>query len=189
VIGGGSFIDGARMGAITVGLNHLAHYLEFVARNWKPTIFINQWVIPSGFSQEEYIVKLKRALIASGFNERLSIQNNSLIGRIKAILVGSPTASVTIKDFRLGVDRLEAGGYASLNDPNSIVIYNGLSTSRSAGVPMWAYVNATLHEIGHALFGFSHDSVSIMDYQRAYRYGTGFVFWQKQIISQSIWGR
>jgi len=162
-----------------------------------PTIFVNMYATPKGFDVEGYLTSLKSALIANGFSKDLVVERSSIIGNIKAWWNDSPTATVTIKNFRLGQDRLEAGGYATLNDPHSMIIYNGLSaTGANKTIAMWKYINATVHEIGHGLFGFDHDSSgmtsdpsSIMDYRSTYTQGAGFNGEQKVIIMESIWGR
>lgn len=126
------------------------------------------------------------------------VEESSLSGSIKAWWNNSATATVTIKNFRLGYDRLEAGGYAYLNDPHSMVIYNGLSAEGAGkSVPMWMYVNASVHEIGHGIFGFDHaagtgftnDPSSIMDYRSVSRQGAGFNAAQQAIIMGSVWGQ
>lgn len=125
------------------------------------------------------------------------VEPSTLSGTLKAWWNNSPTATVTLKDFVLGQDEYEAGGYASLNSPHSMVIYNGLSP-RGAGksIPMWIYINATVHEIGHGMFGFKHDSggktndaSSIMDYRSVYKQGAGFNGTQQVFIMESIWGK
>lgn len=95
----------------------------------------------------------------------------------------------------------EAGGFATLNNPNSIVIYWGLSGSSITGQggTIGDYVNATLHEIGHGFLGFGHDAMgnatgisssapSVMDYRYVYQ-GIGFNSQELKVISGSIWGR
>ncbi len=162
-----------------------------------PTIFVNLSVTPEGFDRNRYFTLLKSNLVANGFNSNLSIEESSIYGNFKAWWNGSPTATVTIKNFQLGRDSYGAGGYAELNNPHSIIIYNEL-TMRTTGrkVPLWKYVNATIHEVGHGLFGFNHDSkgktkdpLSIMDYRSAYNKGAGFNAEQRAIIKKSIWGR
>jgi hypothetical protein len=162
-----------------------------------PTVFVNMYATPKGFDVDEYLTGLRSALIANGFSNDLVVERSSISGRLKAWWNNSPTATVTIKNFRLGQDELESGGYSRMNDPHSIIIYNGLSeTGAGKSVPMWKYINATLHEIGHALFGFNHDSrgmtsdpSSIMDYRSAYIQGAGFNKTQQFIIMQSKWGK
>ncbi len=103
-----------------------------------------------------------------------------------------------MKNFRLGQDEYDAGGYSELNDANSMVIYNYLNTfGLKHVVQTWEYINATIHEIGHGLFGFKHapktgytnDPSSIMDYRSAYRKGAGFNSLQQVIIMESKWGK
>ncbi|UXE67870.1 MAG: hypothetical protein KA713_04500 [Chryseotalea sp. WA131a] len=140
---------------------------------------------------------MRTTLIANGFASNLVVEYSSLGGRLKAWWNDSPTGTVTIKNFRLGKDKLEAGGYSPSNDPNGPIVYNGLSpTGAGKQLPMCAYVNAAVHEIGHGFFGFSHafgtgatnDPTSIMDYRSAYRQGAGFNADQQAIIKASIWG-
>lgn len=155
------------------------------------------YATPKGFGVDEYLTGLRSALIANGFSNDLVVERSSISGSLKAWWNNSPTATVTIKNFRLGQDRLEAGGYATLNDPHSMIIYNGLSaTGAGTSVAMWMYINATVHEIGHGVFGFDHDSSgmtsdpsSIMDYRSAYTQGAGFNGAQQVIIMESIWGK
>jgi hypothetical protein len=150
-----------------------------------------------GFNQEEYFSALKNALILNGFSSNLNIQESSLLGRLKSWWHDAPTATIDIKNFRLGTDRIGAGGYSRLNDPQSIIVYNELNSQRSGReIPLWMYVNASMHEIGHALFGFNHDHngftddpSSIMDYRSSYKYGAGFNTAQQNIIINSVWGR
>jgi hypothetical protein len=166
-------------------------------QNGPPTIFVNMYATPKGFGVDEYLTGLRSALIANGFSNDLVVEPSSISGSIKAWWNSSPTATVTIKNFRLGQDRLEAGGYATLNDPHSIIIYNGLSpTGANSSVAMWKYINATVHEIGHGIFGFDHDSSgmtndasSIMDYRSAWTRGAGFSGAQQVVIMESKWGK
>ncbi|MBN8650336.1 MAG: hypothetical protein J0L67_02850, partial [Cytophagales bacterium] len=167
------------------------------AQNGPPTIFVNMYATPKGFSVDEYLTGLKSALIANGFSNDLVVERSSISGSVKAWWNNSPTATVTIKNFRLGYDELDAGGYSHLNNPNSMIIYNGLSPSgEGKSKSMWKYINVTLHEIGHGIFGFNHDNngmttdpSSIMDYRSSYRQGAGFNGEQQVIIMESIWGK
>ena len=122
---------------------------------------------------------------------------------MKAWWVGAPTATVTMRNFTLARDGFvgrKASGYAYRNDPHSIVIYNGLNpnVSSSSTPATWNYVNATIHELGHGLFGFTHtakgftnDPTSIMDYRSNYLRvrNVNFNAAERKIILKSKWGQ
>jgi hypothetical protein len=192
-MGGGKFANGAVTGAYVMALNHMGGKWS---EPGNPTIFINRLCIPAGFNTEEYINLLKEELVKNGFSKDLVVELYSFKGALKAWFNNSPTGTVTIKNFRLGQDRINAGGYATLYDEDSIIVYNGLSmTPSNSVVPTWEYVNATMHEIGHAFFGFYHDKFgftndpsSVMDVRGAYTKGAGFNSGQQNIIKKSIWG-
>ncbi|PZX56803.1 RHS repeat-associated protein [Algoriphagus chordae] len=161
-----------------------------------PTIFVSKWITPTGFNNEDYYKTLKSTLVQNGFNSKLKIKDESIMGRLKAWWQGSPTATITIKNFNLSRDSFGAGGYARLGDPHSITEYNELSMQPKGRVlDTWKYVNASVHELGHGLFKFDHNSQgytedpnSIMDYRSAYVQGAGFNLSQQSIIRKSIWG-
>jgi len=120
---------------------------------------------------------LKGRLISNGFSNNLSIEKLTLFPYLKAWWNGYPRAKVTIKKFVLGQDSYGAGGYVALNDPYSPVVYTGLSYQNSSAYqPIWKYVNASMHELGHGIFGFEHDENGytndpngIMDYRSVHK--------------------
>ena len=83
-------------------------------------------------------------------------------------------------------------GYGSPGNPLSSIVYWGLSdTSVMFQADISDYVNATLHEMGHGVFGFPDTqgvSSSLMDYDYVYTPGQTFNSQQVQTISNSIWG-
>jgi hypothetical protein len=166
--------------------------------NGPPTIFVNVYARPKGFSVNEYITGLKKALVANGFSSDLVIEQSSISGIIKAWWNNSPTGTITIKNFRLGQDPLKAAAHSPLNNSGGVTVLNGLSaTGAGKSVPMWMYINATIHEIGHGFFGFNHasgtgltnDSTSIMDYRSAWIQGAGFNGAQQVVVMESKWGK
>ena len=165
-----------------------------------PYIFINLNIKPKGFNRQEFTSLLKQRLIDNGFSQNLNVEYWNLGNRIKSWWNNSPTANITIKNFRLGKDPLDASGY-SVPGSNEGVVYNGLSPKGSyqtRSLPTWNYVNASMHELGHAIFKFSHtaegftnDPSSIMDYRSNYlsKKIVNFNKVQQSIIRKSIWGR
>ena len=110
---------------------------------------------------------------------------------VKSWWNGNPTATVTFKDFILGRDELDAGGYAYQNDPHSAIVYKGLSSdpNPNISIPKWLYLNAALHEVGHAVFGFGHPKGnSVMWHKTAYKRPVGFNQVQRRIVINSKWG-
>jgi hypothetical protein len=163
-----------------------------------PVLFIDFWATPKGMNREEFMEALGKSLIANGVTDGLSVESASIQGKLKAFLNGSPTGTLTVKHFKFPGDRLDAGGYAKLNDPNSMIIYTGLSRSgANRKVDQWMYVNGALHETGHGVFGFSHESrtgytdysSSIMDYRGVWKQGAGFSPSEQIIIMESKWGK
>lgn len=57
-------------------------------------------------------------------------------------------------------------------------------------IPKWLYLNAALHEVGHAVFGFGHvtEGTSAMWARNAYAGPAGFDQHQRNIIMKSKWG-
>ncbi|HEY9047594.1 MAG TPA: RHS repeat-associated core domain-containing protein [Ohtaekwangia sp.] len=161
-----------------------------------PIIFINFAVTPHGFNKQEYFDQLQQKLVENGFNPNVQVKQYSMSDRLSAWWNNSPTATISISNYHTG-DPIDAGAFSHLNDPNSIIIYNGLNPlSIRAVVATWAYVNTTLHEIGHAFFGFTHDAEgnttgdpTVMDYDYQYAQGMGFNLREKeQVANNSIWG-
>jgi len=117
-----------------------------------PIIFINFAATPNRFNKQEYFDQLQKKLVENGFNPKVQVKQYSMSDRISAWWNNSPTATISISNYHTG-DPIDAGAFSLHNNPNSIIIFNGLDPlSIRAEVATWAYVNATLHEIGHAFF-------------------------------------
>lgn len=76
------------------------------------------------------------------------------------------------------------------------VVYNGLSnnSSNTATYPPWRYVNASMHELGHAIWGFGHDNNGftnfpggIMDYRGVKAKSANFSPAEQKQILNSGW--
>src|SRR5690606_33537401 len=118
----------------------------------KPVIFISFSATPKDFNKADYFSQLTSALIANGFNRSVQVKEYSFTEEFKAWWNNSPTGLVSFRYARPD-DPGDAGGVANLNQTNSIVVFPGLNGIYQQGsIPIWAYVNATLHEIGHAFF-------------------------------------
>lgn len=167
------------------------------AQQGSPTIFISFSHMPKGFDKAAYLQALRSTLVDNGFSQALAVEEYSMLNRTLSALSGSPTAIVTITSYYDGME-WDAGGYSHRNDPLSMVVYSNLdATSLKNNVyPIWMYVNATLHEIGHGLFGFHHTKgdgyvagpPSVMDYRYTWVQGTGFNLDQRLAVAASKWG-
>jgi RHS repeat-associated protein len=166
-----------------------------------PTIFVSFSAVPKGFIKTDYFKQLKTVLVANGFSKNLQVLEYSMSGSFVAWLTKSPTGTIAFT-YHYGDMPMDAGGHSRLNEPNSIVIYPGLDGGYGqANIDMWAYVNASMHEIGHAFFGFDHDPATgfglgvsstaptVMDYRYAYSQGQGFNSAELKIIANSVWAK
>jgi len=166
-----------------------------------PTIMINFVRVPKNFSKQSYMNQLQSRLIENGFNPNLQVVPYSDWIKLKNLMFSVPTSTVTFRGHSRG-DKysLITGGFAQLNSPNSAVVYPGLSSNinKDKGtIPIWLYVNVTMHELGHSLLGFNHEkdtgytdySEGIMDYRGVLRQGANFSPIEQLKIKQSIWGR
>jgi hypothetical protein len=158
-----------------------------------PTVFVGFSSIPKDFNKEDYFAFLTASLIANGLNKDIVVKEYSMLDDIKAWWNNSPTGMIVFRKMYHNED-IDVGGFSNANNPRSIVIYD------LKNVSMDNYIQATLHEIGHAFFGFNHDPVSghgigpsataptVMDYRYVYNVNQGFNADERAIISNSIWG-
>ena len=162
--------------------------------------------LPEGFSKSDYISQLTSALHANGFSNSVKVQEYGWWSQIKAKFMNSPTANITFTHPYGDMNR-DAGGNTpktSIPSAPSVIIYPGLDGMSIVGeyFDTWYYVNATLHEIGHAFFEFKHtpddngfglgvsgSAPTVIDYRYVYSYGQGFNAQELQIIKNSIWGK
>src|SRR5690606_26577306 len=80
------------------------------------------------------------------------------------------------------------GGFAELNS-SSAVIYKGLNPSNpKKPVSLSKYIDATLHEMGHAMFGFEHNDDPNNRMYPILGKGQTFNELQLNIIKSSVWG-
>jgi len=167
-----------------------------------PILFIDFDKIPNGMDVEEYINQLKDRLIENGVNPDLRIIEeggfDSFFAKIEAFFSSAPTADITFKEWNIRDSRSEGlGGYAELNSGEAI-LYTGLSDNYSLTdrvVETWKYVNVSMHELGHAVWGFKHDENGhtnyrdgIMDYRSTLRNGANFSPENVLFIKHSQWG-
>ena len=97
---GGDFLDGAIQSGISATANHVRHSLIKKGKI-APRIFINKLRKIKGLNYSQYLNQLRTRLIENGFNKRTRVESNSLGGRLKAWWVGAPTATVTMRNFKL----------------------------------------------------------------------------------------
>ena len=194
-LGGGKFANGAVTGAYVMMFNHLGEHKREIQKR-DPIIFITISSMPEGFNQQEYMELLRNRLIENGFNEQLAVVKNSLGGRIAAWWNCNPTADIHIRGFQTNDMKIafETGGLvAGFAKPlsNEAVVYPGLSPlskNQNRVLPIDYYVAASMHELGHAIFGFRHTSTGIM-MGKLICPSCNFTNEQQSTIRKSIWGQ
>ena len=158
---------------------------------------------PKGLNRVEFAKQIKERLVENGAHPDTKVVYSSDYGYFESISDSwgnkykkNQSGTVTIKNFTLGKDRIDAGGYAELGS-HKAVVYKGLSPFGEKGntIPMYKYVNAVLHELGHAIYSFNHDEngdtesgVGLMDYKHTYTKGANFDQYQQKIISMLAYG-
>jgi|LSQX01.1.fsa_nt_gb hypothetical protein len=160
-----------------------------------PIIFVELLSRPAGFKEQEYLNLLKERLIENGFNEILKAVRSSIKRRLISWLYGSPSATITFRPFQVKDISLafESGGLVAglRNTIHKAVVYPDLNYSsalRDRVLSLNWYVAATMHELGHAIFGFKHTNQGIMQPKLIDPY-LNFLPWQQEIIRKSIWGQ
>jgi RHS repeat-associated protein len=169
---------------------------------------------PTNFNKTVFAKELQQRLIESGAHKdtRVVFENSKAYNDIGAWnrfwdYESDQSATITIRDMNIVWDagRTDAGGYG---EDGQIVIYRGLvgiknNAAKERELPTSTYVNVALHEIGHAVYdffgkektdnqnGLGHDAkgdsktgTDIMDYDAAYKKGTGFSDEQKEVIKE-----
>lgn len=194
VLGGGKFANGAVTGAFVYLFNDMMHRAGERAIKKGGVILVSFYNQPEGMNKIEFMDQLKSKLTENGMSSLTLIEEYSATGYAKAVFQGKTIAFLDIRNYARGDGFEPSGGFAVLNS-NRAVIYNGLTSFGKKDIqPTWAYVNASAHELGHAIFGFLHNNVghtacpsSIMDYRGVYTKGANFSSTERQIISNSIW--
>ena len=165
-----------------------------------PVVFINLQNKPKGFNKKDFASSLRNRFISNGADESLQVVYSSDISNRerRRLLKGSTEEErgyLTIRDFNLSdkakQKKKERGGY-SVTGSHKGTIFTGLSSENDRENPLWTYVNGTLHELGHGVFGF-HDKDSddgknegIMDYDDVYKRGANFTSEEQEKI-KSMW--
>ena len=154
---------------------------------------------PKDFDREMFAAELQARLIENGANPGTRVvyeEDYTYLQRTKDFITGkykrNQSADLKIKDFTLGQDHYEAGGYSKLGS-HSAVLYTGLHPAgdkERAPLPTTIYVNAALHELGHAIYSFDHDEKGntnsgegLMDYDHVFDTDAKFDRVQREVIT------
>ncbi len=197
-LGGGKFANGAITGAFVGLFNHARHQGNVQSNTAEDggVVFVDFTTVPKGINKSEFMASLQARLIENGCSENLNVMEYSFWEDIKASLNGTPTATLHIRNFASG-DNIDpkTGGFAGLLS-NEAWVYPGLSRydGNNSSVPTWKYVNASIHELGHAIWGFGHDingytnfPDGIMDYRGVRIKGANFSPAEQKQILNSGW--
>jgi hypothetical protein len=161
------------------------------------TVLVDFIVTPKGMSQEDFMTALKAKLVANGVNPKVIVAKKTIGTAFEAWWNDDPVATLTIRSFSHGDVLSSKGGFAVLNS-NKAVVYNELNTSgKPTNSPMWKYVNVAAHELGHAIWGFSHPlngftscPECLMDYRGSSNNpGSMYNPEEQKNIRTSSWGR
>jgi RHS repeat-associated protein len=162
-----------------------------------PIIYVTFRDLPNGMDKESFMISLRQNLISNGVSENLVVKDSKDKGFFEGIsnwINEVPTASLLIKKYNIRSDgHPEKGGYAIPHDPNSPIIFTGLSPNRSDQfLSENQYVRAAMHELGHGIWGLPHnkdgkapDPNSCMDYKYS---GLNYSEDEKKKIRASAWG-
>jgi len=139
VIGGGSFIDGAQMGAITVGLNHLGHKFSLRRTDPKlpPTFEYKNGEIISASDGHDYILHDNKWLqieTEKQYNTRVAKRKKS--GRTRK---GPEAPRGTWERFRYNQVVVQSGGFKNAVGFGSVLggaetIFKGLKGFTAPGI-------------------------------------------------------
>ncbi|WP_234364040.1 DUF6443 domain-containing protein [Lunatibacter salilacus] len=188
-IAGGDFWDGAAQSGIMATANHVRHKM-IESGKIGGTILIDKQVNPQGFDFTDYKDLLQSRLIGEGFSPKTRVVDNSIGNSLSAWWRGSPTGKVTIRNYTSSRDTRTGQAFSELGNPNSTVVYNELGPETTGKVfPTWRYVNATIHELGHALFSFGHTSGIMNKFDASRNQNSSFNQIQREYILGSKWGR
>jgi len=198
---GGKFANGAVTGAYVVLFNHAMHQEAAITSTTAEEdrggiVFVNFSTKPKGINKSEFMASLQARLIENGCSENLKVMEYSFWGEIKAWWNGTPSATIHIRNFASG-DNLDpkTGGFAG-NFTNEAWVYTGLSRYdyNNTTVPLWKYVNVSMHELGHAIWGFWHDENGftsfpdgLMDYRGTLKRGANYSPVEQKQILNSGW--
>jgi len=161
------------------------------ALNNPPVIIIDFIVYPKGITTDNFVSSLKKSLVKNGFNPNINvvIENSFGYENIKAFFNNQKKFNLQFRTFSRG-DRVNVGtgGFAELNS-SSAVIYKGLNPSNpKKTVSLSKYIDATLHELGHGMFGFEHNTDPNNRMFPYLKKDQKFNELQLNIIRNSIWG-
>ncbi len=161
----------------------------------------------NGINPFDLIEGIEDKLMKNGLDKNTEIRPSSSInyGFIHNFNIWNNEINISKLNIRDYNDRIKsdrehkaAAGYAGLNS-NLATVYRGLDSSNSEKMrPLKLYIHVAVHELGHALFGFSHErgtgytdnDCGIMDYRTLDRPGPNINFSDEnvQIIKSSKWG-
>ena len=167
-----------------------------------PKVYIQDHVThDNDINFNELKESLRRKLIENGVNKNVKVIDKTLGEMVKSWWNGNPTATVEYKNFN-GQESYDRGGRAVRGDSHSAVVFNGLFPADGiTHYETWEYVNATLHELGHAIFSFGHPSKqTVQDYRTNKNFSdimwnasvrlnpnASFTQIQRRVISASKW--
>jgi RHS repeat-associated protein len=164
--------------------------------------------LPSNFNKKLYVDELKRKLLDNGAHPKTKVvldEDYSLFEEISDKLSGTykknQSFSGVIRNFDIRYDKYkksDKGGEASINSGYG-TMYTGLNQRGENGMKYLPstedYINVTLHELGHATYGFEHDAngdtksgEGYMDYDHAYEEDAKFDESQQREIYQRALG-
>lgn len=153
-----------------------------------------------------YSDHLRARLVANGYSSHVRVEQGfpSPFQSLTRWWNETPSASVDIRDFNYLQDRRllnekgydpSVGGYAEPGSDEAIVFTGNNTYNRhgNSNRPLWLYVNVTIHELGHASFGFEHpspgDPTTIMDSRESSTNPlANFSESQQNTIRNSKWG-
>lgn len=164
-------------------MNHAYH------STLSPKILIADFRSSDNF--EKYASTLEANLKENGFSHRTDVIKSTVWTRVWNWAKGNPTATVSFR-YSVGANSPANGsalGWA-VNGSNQAYVYGrgtyyGIKYSPS----VTDLVNVTTHELGHAIFSFSHSVSGIMNSH--YKLGSPLMpFYKSQqlLIYNSIWG-
>jgi RHS repeat-associated protein len=166
-----------------------------------PVVSVNVQDEPVDFDFSQYSAQLRNRLVDNGYSDFLTVEEGfpNIVDQFRRWWDDTPNAYVTIRDYQLGREDLDKydprdGGYAE-KWTDEVIVFTGRNTynQQNRSLPTYLYVNITIHELGHASFGFddyegSSNPGSIMNYRNIVNPNARFSEREQAIIRNSKWG-
>jgi hypothetical protein len=162
-----------------------ARYLYRTSELNTPYLYFDIQKSPyANFDEQGYMSLLRDKLNGAGFKSDIEFKEYGIIAHIGSILKGDTYGTVTIRRPS-GVREQRLGGHAERYSNSAKVLLFPHFTTLD-------YVNITIHELGHAIFGFTHKGIPKGNYMYKHiqhkRDDLKFNSRQKKKISSSPWG-